>query len=403
LFDNHTSDVHKLDRTSSSQDLSFLQELVDIDSRSKKAEGVQKVQECVAQRLKQMGFSIEMFANPSYESADLLVATLKGELPFQVSFIGHADTVLGPSRVHQFRSSDDGKTIWGPGVADNKGGVLVALRGLEHYLSQATARPTLVFVCSPSEETGSLGFHHHFARIGAQSEVVLGFEPAMNNGSLIRGRHGNRWYKIKIKGKPFHAGRFGESAINAAHEAALKISQFIQLNQATKKVKVNVGSIKAGEGHYNIICGESEILLDTRFPCFQTRDELHERIISILDQQTTFCEITNKPAQTFWSLEDDCPPMAPCFDENRLASLYLASVEKIEGKSFEAGFTGGAADINYFSTGQNFCLDGLGPIAAGMHTIDERIEVSSLFSRARSLALFLHRLSEQGFFPRRYQ
>lgn len=403
MIDHHTPDVQPLERTFATEDLNFLNQLVAIDSRSKKIEGVQAVQEAVSARLRSMGFSIEKHPHPRHESADLLVARLKGDLPFQVAFIGHADTVLGPSRVHQFRHSEDGKTIYGPGVADNKGGVLVALRGLEHFLSLSSTKPDLVFVCSPSEETGSLGFHEIFAKIGAQSQVVLGFEPALNNGSLIRGRHGNRWYKIRIKGKPFHAGRFGEPAINAAHETALKIAQFIGLNRPAQKVKVNVGSIKAGDGHYNIICGESEVLLDTRFPCFQTRDQLHYEISKILDQQTTHCEVSGKPAHTYWSLEDDCPPMAPCFDELGLASLYLESVEKIEGRAIEAGFTGGAADINYFSTGENFCLDGLGPIAAGMHTIEERIEVSSLFSRARSLALFLHRLSEQGFFPRRYQ
>lgn len=372
--------------------LQLLEELVSIDSRSRIPQGVERVQRLLKSEFERLGFQTELRANREHESADLLIATLPGELPYQVCFIGHADTVLGPSRVHRFQIDSDLKAIKGPGVGDNKGGVLVALKGLENYLNESTLRPTLKVVISPSEEMGSLGFHQDFFSIGQDSEIVLGFEPALLNGDLIRGRHGNRWYRIFIQGRSAHAGRFGEAAVNAAHEAAHKMVELAKLNDAEKLLKVNIGSFTGGEGHFNTICGKAELQLDIRFPCLETRDQLHQKIEQIIADSSIECALSGQRPKCFYQLEDDCPPMSRALDLEGYTELYLNSIRLIEEQSVQAGFTGGAADINYFSTGNNFCLDGLGPRAWGMHTTDEAISLTSFFTRSRALSHFLHHL-----------
>lgn len=381
-------------------DLSFLERLVAIDSRSKNTAGVQEVQLHLKSKLEMMGFTVSLEKNEFHPSADLLVATLPGDLPFQVTLVGHGDTVLGPTRNHFFRQ-ESAHHLTGPGIADNKGGLCVALRGLRQFLDLDVKRPTLVFVSSPNEELGSLGLHQRFRAIGESSDLVLGFEPSLKNGDLIKGRHGNRWYRMMLKGRPFHAGRFGEPALNAAHEAAIKIAKLVALNDPARRLKVNVGSFKGGSGHFNIVCGDAEVQLDIRFPCLKTRDELHHQILEIFQTPHIFCEVTQAACKMSFDIEDDCPPMASSLDSEGFTDFYLESIAKVEGQRPEAGFTGGAADINYFSTENNFCLDGLGPVAGGMHTVHEYVERSSLLSRARSLSLFLYQLSHLGFRPRR--
>jgi glutamate carboxypeptidase len=390
-------------QTNQHHELEFLEQLVSIDSRSKKIEGVQKVQNLLAQKLEGLGFQLNFYKNPTHESAELLVGILPGTLQGQVAFIGHADTVLGPSSGHQYRLSADGSELLGPGVADNKGGLLVALRGIAQFLDYHVLRPTFVFVSSPNEELGSLGFHQQFNAIGASSDCVLGFEPALKTGQVLRGRHGNRWYRINIKGRAFHAGRFGEPSVNAAHELAFKITKLSELNCSKRKIKATVGSLKGGTGHFNVVCGEAEFQLDIRFPSLEIRDELHEKILTILNTPHVHCELTGETCQVSYQIEDDCPPMASSLDIDGLTDLYLQSIERVEGAGTTATFTGGAADINYFSTGHNFCLDGLGPIANGMHTVHESLDINSIFTRSRALSLFLYQFAHISLRPRSKQ
>ncbi len=373
----------------------LLERLVNIDSRSGQISGVQKVIEIVKDELLDMGFVTSLIPNPTHASADLLVGVLPGCLPYQVAFVSHADTVLGPTDEHFFYESTSESKLFGPGVADNKGGIAVALRGLRQYLSHSTLRPSLLFVCSPNEEVGSLGFHSLFEKFGNESAIVLGFEPALKNGDLIKGRHGNRWYRIKIKGIPFHAGRFGEPSLNAAHEAAYKTVRLSQLNDVKNRIKVNVGTVSGGSGHFNIVCGDVELLVDVRFPCHKIRDQLHDKIIEILETPHVYCEQTNAQCEVSYTLDDDCPSMGFEHDSNGPVLDYLNSIYLAEAKASDISFTGGAADINYFSMPSNFCLDGLGPIAGGMHTTEEYILADSLYTRSNALTYFLESLGER--------
>ena len=77
--------------------LSFLEQLVAIDSQTQNTDGVNRVQALVADRLSALGFSIEMIANESEKTGDLLIAEKKGKSNETITFIGHADTVFSPS------------------------------------------------------------------------------------------------------------------------------------------------------------------------------------------------------------------------------------------------------------------------------------------------------------------
>ena len=87
----------------------------------------------------------------------------------------------------------------GPGVIDDKGGIVVALEGLKRFLKISPGRMVCDF-CASAEELGSPGFHQLFKKLSGDSAMVLGFEPSLDNGSIIQSRRGNRWYHIKVEG-----------------------------------------------------------------------------------------------------------------------------------------------------------------------------------------------------------
>ncbi len=374
-------------------ELSLLETLVGMDSRTTRVEGVNAVQTLLARKLSALGFDVRRVPNPTHTSGDLLLAFRPGVLDETLTLIGHADTVLGPSSVHGFHHDRENGRATGPGIIDNKAGLVVMLSGLRRYFAQGgKPRRNLQVVISPNEEGGSAGFLPLFNQLGTSSLLNLGFEPALPDGSLIGSRNGNRWYKVQVEGIPAHAGRFGSPHLNAFHEFALSLGALHFLNDEAAKVRLNVGSLSAGTGHYNVVCGKVEAKIDARFPSFVSRDLLHTRLMDELTRPKLACSVTGQTCKVQVELEDDCPPMGETHAARLLAAAYAEHGPALEGRAVGLAHAGGAADVNHFATTANAGLDGLGAVGGDMHTTREWVETASLTSRPQMLARFLAHL-----------
>lgn len=377
------------------QGIDFLERLVEIDSQTRNIEGVNRVQRLLAERLSNLGFICSFIPNFEMQTGELLYAVKKGLSDEQITFIGHADTVCSPRPKHQFRIDFENQTVTAPGIGDDKGSLVMALQSLDSFLEKNLNHHfTLVFISSPCEETGSIGFHSLFKKEGEKSKVVLGLEPALYNGSLITSRNGNRWYKINIQGKSGHAGRFGEPFINAAHHAAEFIHHIHGLNDINNKVKVNVGSMNGGMDRYNVICESVEIKLDVRFPTLEKRDFIDQTIKGLIDDSSVNCFYTGDSCKTLLEIVDDCPPLPWQEEVHPFVTHYLETISKIENETCQAEHSGGAADINYFSRPGLIYIDGLGPKTKGMHTLNEVMDLKSFYSRQYALSEILEFLNQ---------
>jgi len=363
----------------------LLNDFVSINSQSNNPEGILIAQQFISSILERFNFNIEYIQNPSVSSPPLLVAFKPGLGPETITFIAHSDTVNNPVK-HPFKLNLNENKIFGAGVADNKGGVIVCLSALASFLKiTPNHHYNLMVVISPSEEIGSPGFHTTFHSLGNKSNIVLGLEPADPDGNIIHSRSGNRWYKVKIKGKSAHSGRFGESYTNAAHEVAGLISEFSSLNNEEKKIRVNVGSISSSTKGFNTICDEIEVKIDTRFPCPKVRDKIHHLFNNLINNPKETCPYTGIKTHIYYSIEDDCPPLAFHHKNEWIVNEFLTSIEYFENKACQSIHSGGAADINYFSTTNNIGIDGLGPVGGHLHTNEEYILADSLASRSNVL------------------
>ena len=362
-----------------------------MDSPTLKISGVHRVQKIVARELESMGFKTEFFSNPSptVESTDLLVAEIQGERPEFITFVSHADTVQSVSTCGLFRRDD--AHGFGSGVIDNKGGLVVLLEGLRLYLENRP-RPafSLRVLSSPNEEVGSLGFHELFLRYSLDSKMVLGFEPALDNGAIIESRRGNRWYQIEVTGEEAHSGRCRGEQINAAHELALKIAKLHELNDEAQGLSLNIGHIQGGRDRFNVVCGQVHAKLDTRFATFASRDRLHAEIEKILFTNHIRSFITGRTSQTTYSIVDDCPPFSNTKASALAIESILTCIHRIEGRQVASETAGGAGDVNYMSRAEIVVIDGLGPVGGKMHQANEFVVLSTLNSRARVLASLLN-------------
>jgi glutamate carboxypeptidase len=103
--------------------LSFLGRLVSIDSGAGDEQGVNGVGALVTEELKKLEARVEISsAKPA--AGDNIVATLTGSAKGKVLLIAHMDTVFAKGTVaaRPFRIAND--RAYGPGVSDNKGGVV---------------------------------------------------------------------------------------------------------------------------------------------------------------------------------------------------------------------------------------------------------------------------------------
>lgn len=296
---------------------SFLEQIVSIDSQVKNLSGIEEVQLRVKSVLDQLGFETSFIKNSSYNSAPLLLASKKVESSSPtISFIGHSDVVT-PIKINPFRIDTSKNRIYGSGIADDKGGITVCLQALATFFEKmGHLNLNLNIVISPSEETGSIGFHDLFKELGTQSDLVFGLEPALKCGSLITSRSGNRWYHLNINGISAHSGRFGHEYINASHALSKVIAQIHNLNSEKDFRRVNVGSFGGGHGGFNTICGSAWAKIDTRFSNLDCRELLHKEIEKILQQEKILCPYSEKESMAFYSVEDDCPPMSGTNDES---------------------------------------------------------------------------------------
>jgi len=261
--------------------------------------------------------------------------------------------------------------------------MLVAVEGLKRFLRSHKPKHNLRLIASPAEELGSPGLKNLFAEISKASWMVLGFEPALDNGSIVKSRRGNRWYNISVTGKEAHAGRAHKEGINACNELAIKIAKISTLTDYKKDVTVSIGHIQGGKDKYNIVCGDASAKIDTRFSTTQDRDKLTANIEKILKQ--TYVQ----GAKTTYEIADDSPPVSPSKEAISFLNRYAKIIENLEAKPVGVEKSGGSADSNSFSREGVIIVDGLGPVGGKIHTEEEFIELPSLESRAEAFNRFL--------------
>lgn len=371
--------------------VSLLEKLVLISSATQNVKGVDGVQRVLSAPLQEMGFQVQRLPCPRQNYADLLIATYSGEDPRFINLIGHADTVLPASNDYAFEISKDGTIARGAGIADDKAGLVVALEGLKRFLNKNTKpKYSLRFISSPSEELGSTAFIPLYKEMAKDSVMALGFEPSLEDGSIVHSRRGNRWYDVRVKGHAAHAGRSFGFHVNAAHVAAKKIVELEELTNYKKGVSVNVGGIQSREDHYNVVCDEVRFKLDTRFSDNKEEKKLRKAIQQILLKSPVYSIDKKLKSKITFEVADDCPSFKASRKSKQFAEAYVSSVYKLENQKIKAVASGGAGDVNHMSRKKGIViLDGLGAVSGKIHTHEEFVYLPSLETRAEALEKLL--------------
>ncbi len=359
--------------------LAQLHELVNLESPTSDKASVDRLGARVAEELRKRGVRVEIL--PRQHTGNLILGRLPGvSSEHRILIMCHLDTVWPSGTVEKRPCVVKGERFFGPGAADMKGGIVIALaalKGLQDLGLSPAAEVVLLF--TPDEETGSLASYETIVEQARQSRLAICMEPGMADGSLKTARKGVMTFQITTTGRAAHAGADHAAGVNAIEEMAHQILALQAKTDYNLGTTVSVGRIDGGVAT-NIVSPNCTAWVDVRVTVPEERKRIRQEILAL------------KPRLEGAALEaketEGRPPMprdALMVETFRRASQIAAR----HGLHLTEASTGGASDANLVAEFGIPILDGMGAVGGGLHATDEYVEIRSLQERAKLLGAIL--------------
>jgi len=365
--------------------LKLLEQVVDIDSGTGDVDGGRKVAAILAGRLKALGLSIESVQAEADGLPENTVATLIGTGKGRILLIGHIDTVFEPGTAARRPFRMDAEKAYGPGVSDEKGGVVEGLYALQilHDLGFKDFKQ-IVFLIETSEERGSPGTQNLINKLVADADVELNLEPGDAPDAVTVWRKGSSTFHIDVKGRAAHAGIAPQEGRNAIVELIHQIQADGVYPTSGDGITSNVTVINGGT-RANIIPDAASAQINVRIrekddlAKVQATFEKNARTTQVPDTHVT---VTREPSY---------PPLPnnPGTDAlaDRAAAIYAGL-----GMKIGRGGNGGASESAMAVDAGVPALDGLGPAAGGFHSESEYLVLGSVTPRLYLLTKLIEEL-----------
>lgn len=365
--------------------LQLLQRVVDIDSGTGDADGGNKVAAVLIPRLKAIGATIETMPPEAPGLADNVVARLSGTGKSHILMIGHLDTVFGPGTVAKRPYRADAEKAYGPGVDDEKGGVVEGLTALEllHQLGFKDFKQ-ITFLIESSEERGSPGTMKLIGRLLQDADVELNLEPGDPPDAVTVWRKGSSTFHIEVQGRAAHAGVAPQEGRNAAYELIHQIQADDVFPKTGDGLTANLTVMTAGTRN-NIIPDHAEGQINVRT---RERSQL-EQVQAVLEKNAQTTQIPDTKVTI--SREGAFPPLPSNPATEALAERAQAIYAGI-GLTLGQGGNGGASESALAADAGVPALDGLGPVGGGFHSEKEYLELKTVTPRLYMLTRLIEDL-----------
>lgn len=368
-----------------------LVEIALIESPSEYKEGVDKVCDYIKAFCEKMEMDVTIH---EYEKAgNTLVAVFnKNSGKKGVALMGHMDTVHCVGKFGDSPIKTDGDFIYGPGVFDCKGGLVIALYTVKALKDIGYDNRPVKLIFSGDEEAGHLLSENKGAEVFCQESkdimAAINCESGMLDGRIAVGRKGSVRYQIDIKGIAAHSGNDPEKGASAIREAAYKILE-IEKNTDFNGTTYSCGVISGGTLP-NIIPDNCSFIVDVRLrkkEAIETSRKLLEKIT-----QTSYVEGTSSSMS---ALLEACGPMEETPENDKLYKLFEIAGEEVGASKTVPYFSGGGSDAFFTSKMGVPTICGAGIMGEANHTLKERARLSSLPERAKVLATMICDLPDE--------
>ena len=349
--------------------------MVNFDSGTDDVKGLSQVENMLAQRLRDVGANVEIVAAPP-AAGNMVVGKLQGTGSKNIMLMIHYDTVFGTGEAAKRPFRIDGNKAYGPGVADAKGGALLIVHAL------AIAREsgfkdykTLTVLFNPDEEKSSLGSREMIAKLSADQDYVLVFEPPEADVVTVA-TNGIAYVHLAVKGRASHAGSAPEAGRNAAMELSNQIVQLKDLGSPAKGTTVNWTVIQSGD-RVNIIPEKASATADMRMSDVSEIQRVQADADKVIQKKLI------PETEVSVKVENRRPP----FSRNAASDKLAASADSIYkelGKSIKPLAMRYGTDAGFAynpKSGKPVVLDGMGIVGDRIHSSDEWADLDSVAPR----------------------
>ena len=393
--------------------IALLERLVNQTSGSLNLAGVEEVGRMMRAELEPLGFEVRWVPMAEAGRSGHIVATHKGNgRGKKMLLIGHLDTVFEPDSPFQTFIRKSPTEAEGPGIGDDKGGMVVMVAALRAMQAAGTLKAANIEIVLTGDEEDN-GLPIEIARgdliaAGKRADVALDFEglsqqDGRDMGAIARRSSGG--WELRTTGRTGHSsGIFSTNSGNGAIYELSRILAAFRSELPEPNLTFNVGLIAGGTtatldadkiratatGKTNIIPEIAIARGDIRTLSLEQDRRVRAKMLEIASRHLpgTSAELRFDP--------DTYPPMAPT-EGNKALLAKLNIVNRDMGlPQMEAidPLRRGAGDIGFVAADVDG-LVGLGPAGERSHAPGETVDLPSIARQAKRAAILMSRLATE--------
>ena len=366
--------------------LDTLRDLVSIESGSSDVEGLNRIADVIAGRLRALGGEVELvdppanmvrFENTPPRTGRSVVGRFRGTGTKRILLLAHMDTVYLRGMLAKEPFRIDGDRAHGLGIADDKHGVALVLHTISTLKALNFRDYGLITVLiNGDEEVSSAGSRTLITKLGSEHDLVLSCEGAGQEESIRLTTSGIAAVQLKVTGRASHAGGAPEQGRNALYELAHQILQTRDLSNPITGLKMNWTLANAGSAR-NVIPAEARATADVRVLRLADYDGIEKQL---RDRMRLQLIPDTKVDMVF---ERTRPPLEATAAARSVAA-HAQRIYKELGKQLDVqeAAPGGGTDAAFAALETKAAvLEGFGLKGFGAHSYAEYIEIPSIEPR----------------------
>jgi glutamate carboxypeptidase len=374
--------------------IATLRQLVSIESASRDREGLDTIAGVLKDRLTALGGKVELveagagavrlFDTPA-RIGKAVLARFEGAGTRKIMLLAHMDTVYPRGTLAKRPFRVEGSRAYGPGVADEKGGVAVILHALA-ILKDLGLREygTLTVLINGDEEISTPGARELITRLASEHDVVFSCEPSpAPKDEVALATSGIAAATLSVRGRPAHAGVNPEDGRNALLELAHQLLQTQGLGDPSRGIKFNWTIASAGTTR-NVIPDAATASADVRVRRVADFDGVEQAFRSAVAKGHLVPD--TELEATF---ERRRPPLEVT-DRSRALARRAQAIYAELGKQLgvDESSKGAGTDAAFAAlSGKPVVLENFGLVGFGYHSPDaEYVELESIEPRLYLLA-----------------
>ena len=355
----------------------MLKTVVEMETPTENKPAIDELGKYFSGEIKNLGGSVEIVENKI--TGNILIGRF-GEGAQTVLLMHHMDTVFPIGTLKKMPFYEKGDKIFGPGVLDMKGGIIISLAAIKRLISEKGLNKKVVLMITTDEEAGSETSQEVIEAEAKKADLALVLESGLVDGSLKTWRKGVGDFYITVKGRASHAGGAHSEGINAIEELAHQVVRIQKMTDYEKGTTLNVGVIRGGTVT-NVIPDSASADIDFRVLIPEEADRIKSELAHLTPVLTgTTIEISGGLNR---------PPM-PSDDTMKKTFAKADRIAQTIGQTLIAGGSGGGSDGNFLSPLGIPLLDGIGTYGEGLHSEREYIFTKSLPERAALVAALIY-------------